>query len=150
VSGAGGEAPGPPRYGDYVPVRFKVDTGADLSAVPVSTAQQVGINFSRSSPGIAGGLVGAVPKYRGTIQTLIAGVRYEWPCDFLETPSGLSTASSLLPVLGRAGFLDAFDVCISGGFLTLARRNRFREWQRNAWRKVRSWFTGERSTADPL
>jgi hypothetical protein len=39
------------RFGDYVSLPFKIDTGADRSAIPIVQAQRAGIHFSRSFPG---------------------------------------------------------------------------------------------------
>ena len=51
----------------------------------------------------------------------IAGLEYSWPCDFLEVP-GPSSASPY-GVIGRAGFLDDFAVCVVKPDWTLRRRN---------------------------
>jgi hypothetical protein len=138
------------RFGDYVPLRFVIDTAADLSAMPIALADEVGIFYDRSTPGVGLGLVGAVRKFRGAIHVSIAGVAYHWPCNFLESPALSATGEELLPVLGRAGFLEAFGLCIVGKYLVLTPRSRFRDWCRGVWRVLQTPFVTRRSPGEPL
>src|SRR5262249_5758189 len=71
------------RYGMFTEVLFRVDTQADLTTVPITTAQEEGIPFATDQPGTAYGLAGGVTKYRDRIRLRIAGREYEWPCDFV-------------------------------------------------------------------
>ena len=91
-----------------------------------------------------------VTKYRGAIHTVIAGREYRWPCDCVETPSPGRGERPLLRVLGRAGLLDAFELCISGGYLTLSRRSRFRDWRKDLWRGLRSVIVAPHPFHDPI
>jgi hypothetical protein len=135
------------RYQDYARVRFIVDTAADFTGLPISLAQLEGIEFSRAvtARGTAGGLVGAVEKYLGTIQVRIAGEEFDWPCDFLELPAQLPAAlpqsprhrqARAVPVLGRAGFLAAFAIYINGDCLLIHRRYTTRPWWYRLWKKL--------------
>jgi hypothetical protein len=124
------------RY-DYTKLRFRIDTGADCCAIPVATAQREGITFTSDSStlGTATGLVGRVGKYIGSIQVRIAGEEFDWPCDFLLPPAntlGNSPASTGMTrghnyaILGRAGFLTAYTLCIDDENLTLTRNHTHR------------------------
>jgi hypothetical protein len=127
------------RYGDFAEVRFCIDTGADLTAIPVSLAEREGIAYPRDehSRGRAGGLVGAVDRFRGSVHLRLFGEDFTWPCDFVE----LARSTDLkYGVIGRAGFLDAFHFCIKGAYLTLERRLDDRPlWQRILLSLLPSW-----------
>ncbi len=147
------------RYGDYADLTFVVDTAADFPAIPVWLAQQEGIDFPRSeaSRGVAGGLVGRVEKYLGSIHVVIAGEEFDWPCDFLDSPAppGAPRTSGQirpgeLPVLGRAGFLVAFAIAIDGDFLTVRRRYRDRPWWYRLGRVLLPDLARHRSLDKPL
>lgn len=112
------------RYGGWVDLPFRVDTQADLSAIPIAIARREGIPFETVHPGTAYGLTGAVTKYRDRIPLRIEGREYEWPCDFVTSASALPegrSRSDLSAVLGRAGFLDEYAVALDSGFLILTR-----------------------------
>jgi hypothetical protein len=113
------------RYGTFAPLFFVVDTGADVSALPVRMAQQEGIAFPQTPAvrGVARGLVGEVEKYRGSIHVRAFGAGFDWPCDFLAVPDrGGAGATHPYAVLGRAGFLSAFRVCLDDRWLRIQRR----------------------------
>jgi hypothetical protein len=119
------------RWGDFAEVQFCIDTGADLTSLPVYLAEREGIAYPRDedSRRRAGGLVGSVDCYRGTIQLRIFGEDFTWPCRFLDSPPPASREA--YGVIGRAGFLAAFHFCIKGAYLTLERRLDDRPlWQR--------------------
>jgi hypothetical protein len=147
------------RYEDFIPLRFIVDAAADLSAIALPLAKQQGLPFRRSNQGVVRGLVGAASKFRDSIHVRIAGVQYEWPCDFVEPPhlpSSISTeplstgTADLLPVLGRAGFTAVFDVCIEGNYLILTRPSAFRLWRRRCWRRFWSHFFPDHPVNEPI
>jgi hypothetical protein len=119
------------RYGDFTVVPFCIDTGADLTAIPVSLAEDEGIAYPRDehSRGRSGGLVGAVDRFRGSVHLRLFGEDFTWPCDFVDSPR--PTTQRPYGVIGRAGFLAAFHFCIKGDYLTLQRRLDGRPlWQR--------------------
>jgi hypothetical protein len=134
------------RYDTFAPVPFIVDTGADVSALPIRLAQHEGIVFPQTPAvrGIARGLVGAVDKYRGSIHVRACGEAFDWPCDFLAVPagSGEDTGSTRpYAVLGRTGFLSAFKVCLDDQWLRIQRRGAgLPFWARlgNALRSIRA------------
>jgi hypothetical protein len=106
------------RLGTYAKVRFCLDTGSDVSALPISLARLEQIPFPRdeAARGTAAGLVGSVDRYRGSLTVRIAGIDYTWPCEFLDTTGPLS--ADPYGVIGRAGF--AF--CLNKPYFTLRRR----------------------------
>jgi hypothetical protein len=56
---------------------------------------------------------------------VIAGRDYDWPCDFVESATDPEThrpLRELSSVLGRAGFLQEFDIRIESAHLTVRRR----------------------------
>jgi hypothetical protein len=125
------------RYGDFIPIRFCVDSGADLSALPLALAQRHGIAVPQSehSRGTEGGLAGPVARYRGVIQVRLFGEPFTWPCEFIDSPGRPDYG-----VLGRSGFLSAFNFCIKGPFLIIEpRRDHLPPWQRALLSLVPSW-----------
>jgi len=124
------------RYGALAELYFRIDPGADLTAVPISVAQQEGISFRETIPGVARGLVGAVARFRDRIRIVIAGREHDWPCDFIKeampaggTPRPLWQTS----VLGRAGFLDEYAFTIDSGYFILTRLGPIRRWLRRLY-----------------
>ncbi len=147
------------RYLDFIPLTFVVDTASDFSAVPVWLARRKGIDFPRSeaSRGVAGGLVGRVEKYLGSIHVAVAGEEFDWPCDFLDSPAPPTTPRTAgqirpgeLPVLGRAGFLAAFAIAIDGDCLTVRRRYADRPWWYRLGRSLLPDLARPRSVNEPL
>jgi hypothetical protein len=63
------------RYGTFAPLFFVVDSGADVSAMPIRLARREGIAFPQTQAvrGIARGMVGEVDKYRGSIHVRASG-----------------------------------------------------------------------------
>jgi hypothetical protein len=115
-------------FGEFTPVSFCIDTGADFSALPIPLAQHEGIAYPRDETrrSIASGLIGSVSKYRGVLRVRVFGEDFVWPCDFLES-AGPASAHPY-GVIGRAGFLDVFTLCIEKPVFTLRRRGSF--WKR--------------------
>jgi hypothetical protein len=126
------------RYGDFADVPFVVDTGADCTSMPASFAQSKGIPFSRAAAnrGLVSGLVGSVERYRGSIQVRIGAELFDWPCDFLLAPPPAAARRRIRPpvVLGRAGFLSDFAVCLDDATLTIERR------PHSGWQRLRRLF----------
>jgi hypothetical protein len=123
------------RYGDYALVRFVIDTGADLTTIPIDLAQTEGIAFRRHAPGFASSLVGRARHYQDEITLLIGAEPFVWPCLFIEVPPDVR---DVVPVLGRAGLCDAFDFCMGKKTCSLTRRGRLwaRLWRWWPWRRV--------------
>ena len=123
------------RYGLLAPLPFRIDPGADCTAVPVSVARKENIIYQQTVPGIAAGLVGAAVKIRDRIKLVIAGREYDWPCDFIDVPPAVPGRRpdplQDVAVLGRAGFLDEFALTIDSGYLILTRRGPLRQWFRH-------------------
>ena len=74
------------RFGTLATLPFRIDLGAGVSAIPLSTANKEGIAFQKTYKSIAVGMVGATIKYRDRIRVLIAGKEHLWPCDFIVVP----------------------------------------------------------------
>jgi hypothetical protein len=144
------------RYGDYAKIRFVVDTGSDFTAMPIPRAQEEGIAFPQAPAqrGTAGGLLGRVEKYLGSVHVRIGGEEFDWPCDFLvlppagpETPAASQARTT--PVLGRAGFLAAYAIGIDGDYLTIKRRPSG-PWWRRLGRALWPELAREHPVSEPL
>jgi hypothetical protein len=115
-------------YGDYARIPCYLDTGADVTSIPISLAEQDGIPFQRTIEVPTVGLVGRTTSFRHTVHVAIGNREYDWPCNFINTPPG---ARSRTAVLGRAGFLSVFNVSIVGEHVILTRRGSFADrWER--------------------
>jgi hypothetical protein len=129
-------------YGVLTPLPFRIDTGADCTAIPLQVARREHLSFQQSRPSIAGGLVGTATKFRDRIRVVLAGKEHDWPCDFIDLPSSPSghrlDLLLDLPVLGRAGFLEEYAISIDSGFLIVTRLDFFRRWWRR--RLQAFWF----------
>ncbi len=132
-----------------ITARFKVDTGADITAVPLRLAHEEGIDISpHAVQGQVTGLLGqTATKLRDWITFQIAGTQYRWPCDFIQSlPTPQRT-----PVLGRAGFLQEFTICMDDEYLTITCRHRSCSWWRRWWYKLRyGLFPTTWNPAQPL
>jgi len=129
------------RYGILTEVKFRVDTQADVTTIPITAANQAAIPFTRARPGTARGIAGRLRKYRHHLRVVIAGREHTWPCDFTESaidPETKQPLGDLPSVLGRAGFLTEYAVAIDGDYLIIRRigpiRRRFRKWLQKFWR----------------
>jgi hypothetical protein len=146
------------RFGDFVPVLFRVDTGADVTTIPVPVAEEKGLGFTREHAGSATGIVGTVRKYAGSLHVRIAGMEYHWPCDFTERPTAVEgrvgvtgqPLTSLSPVLGRAGLLDDFAVAVDSDYLIVTRLGPMRRWWRRRWRRIRLALRPAHDPDEPL
>src|SRR5260370_21956514 len=93
-------------YGDFATLPFFIDTGADLTSIPIALAAKEGIPFRRTAEVMTRGLVGQTASFRDLIEVAIGNYEYSWPCYFVNTPPGAKATEAML---GRAGFLDAFN-----------------------------------------
>src|ERR1043165_6061515 len=67
---------------------FRVDTGADVTSIPIALAaraRQEGSAFRTDAPGRAGGIAGDVASYRHDVWLLIGGREHVWPCLFVDS-----------------------------------------------------------------
>jgi hypothetical protein len=133
-----------------VDLPFRIDTQADLTTLPIITAQREGIPFATDHSGTAYGLTGAVEKFRDRVRLQIAGREHEWPCDFVASPPGVRSLPELSAVLGRAGFLDEYAVAIDSGYLILTRLGPLRRWWRRYLHAVWQRFGLVHPTDEPL
>jgi hypothetical protein len=108
--------------GDYVPVRFCIDTGAVVTSLTIALAESKGIAFARDerSRGTASGLVGTVAKYPGFLDVRLFGEQFRWPCAFLDAAGPASREP--YGVIGRIGFLASFNACIERPWCRVERR----------------------------
>ncbi len=94
------------RYGTFADMQFRVDTQADVTAIPTRLAEREAIPFAKVREGTARGIAGRVKKYRDRIRLVIAGREHDWPCDFLEPATDPQTGQplpDLSPVLAGPG-----------------------------------------------
>ncbi len=141
------------QYGFLVPLTFRVDTQADLSVIPLRTAQEERIPFSEERQGHAIGLVGETTRYRDRIHVVVAGREHDWPCDFVKVPVQRATGRphpDLLPVLGRAGFLAEYAIAVDSGYLTITRIGPIRRWLRVRLQQLWKFFGMVHPTEQPL
>ncbi len=136
------------QFGDYAPLSFALDTGAEFSSIPINKALENHIRFDRSRPGMVGGLLGRTQRYRGSMHVLIAGRTHVWPCHFLQTP--VDVGEDAMPVLGRAVFREDYDFCMDDEFVTLTRRSWCRRWWRRIAGSLSRPFVTCREADDPL
>jgi len=121
------------RFGSCAEIKFRVDTQADATAIPISLADREAIAFARTRPGTARGITGRIQKFRDRIHVVIAGKEHNWPCDFTESavdPESKRPLPDLPPVLGRAGLLDKYAVTADSGYLIITRIGKIRRWLR--------------------
>jgi len=121
------------RYGMLAELEFRVDSQADFTSIPVPMARRDAIPFSKAQQRTVIGLVGQTSAYRDRVHIVIAGREHDWPCDFLTQPPPREPdrlSNDLLPVLGRAGFLDEYAITVDSGYLIVTRIGPIRRWLR--------------------
>ena len=135
-------------------VRFWFDSGADVTMIPVPLARREGIEFPESpaARGTATGVAGRTSRYRGSLRVLIAGEGFAWPCDFLVPPPSVPQGSTLYEygLLGRAGFLAAFAVCLDAKHFHLQRNFLDRPRWYRLFRRFWPLFPKRHDARDPL
>ncbi len=88
----------------YFPYRFLLDTGADVSMVPFSMAEDLGIDLSRCPTDECSGIEGRpLLVYHTTIAVRVGHVDLSLPCL-------ISESDSTPFLLGRAGLFARFDI----------------------------------------
>jgi len=129
------------KYATLAELDFRVDTQADFTSIPVSTAQREGLPFSQTKERVVTGLVGETVSYRDQVRVVIAGREHTWPCDFIKPAAPREPRQEpreMLPALGRAGFLDEYAITVDSGYLLITRigpvRRRLRRWLHRFWR----------------
>jgi hypothetical protein len=131
------------KYGALAELDFRVDTQADFTSIPVSTAQREGLPFSQTKERVVTGLVGETVSYRDQVRVVIADREHTWPCDFIKPSAPRESGQpprEMLPALGRSGFLDEYAITVDSGYLLITRigpvRRQLRRWLPGFWR----WF----------
>jgi hypothetical protein len=130
------------RYGALADLDFRVDTQADFTSIPIPTAQRESIPFSEAQERTSIGLVGQTTTYRDRIRLVIAGREDDWPCEFVRLPAPQEPgrqSRELLPVLGRAGFLDEYAIAVDSGYLIITRIGPIRRWLRQILHALWTW-----------
>jgi len=136
------------RDGDFVSMRFILDTGSDITTISVARARAFDLEFDDAPENEVDitGSTGRGRGYRDAMTARIQGMEFRWPCAFSnlpvreESPSAqLSEPRSRHSLLGRAGFQNDWEFCIDDYFLTLVYRSRFRRWWKALWRKLRGY-----------
>ena len=98
------------------PVRFVVDTGATVVALPASEAVRLGIDYRKGRPGTTRTAGGPVPVYRLTFDTVKVGDIELQAVEGLVIEQGLDIA-----LLGMS-FLSRVEMKNEGQTMTLIRR----------------------------
>lgn len=98
------------------PVRFIVDTGATVVALPASDAVRLGIDYRKGRPGTSRTAGGAVPVYHVTFDTVkVGGIE-------LQAVEGLVIEQGLDIALLGMSFLSRVEMKNEGQTMTLIRR----------------------------
>jgi len=98
------------------PVRFVVDTGATVVALPASDAVRLGIDYRKGRPGSTRTAGGVVPVYRLTFDTVrVGGIE-------LHAVEGLVIEQGLDIALFGMSFLSRVEMKNEGQAMTLIRR----------------------------
>jgi aspartyl protease family protein len=98
------------------PVRFVVDTGATVVALPAREAQRLGIDYRKGRPGTTRTAGGVVPVYRVTLDRVKVGAIELLSVEGLVIEQGLDIA-----LLGMS-FLGRVEMRNEGQTMTLIRR----------------------------
>lgn len=98
------------------PIRFVVDTGATVVALPASEALRLGIDYRKGRPGSTRTAGGVVPVYRVVLDTVRVGAIELHAVDGLVIEQGLDVA-----LLGMS-FLSRVEMKNEGQTMTLLRR----------------------------
>lgn len=97
-------------------VRFLVDTGATLIALPASVAKRIGLDYRKGPVGAAQTAAGPTPAYRVKLDTVKVGGIELNNVDGVVIEQGLE-----VPLLGMT-FLNRVDMQRDGQTMTLTRR----------------------------
>jgi aspartyl protease family protein len=98
------------------PVRFVVDTGATVVALPAFEAQRLGIDYRKGRPGVTRTAGGEVPVFRVTLDRVKVGAIELHAVEALVIERGLDIA-----LLGMS-FLGRLEMRNEGQTMTLLRR----------------------------
>lgn len=98
------------------PMRFVVDTGATVVALPAHEARRVGIDYRKGRPGTTRTAGGVVPVYRVTLDRVKVGAIELYSVEGLVIEQGLDVA-----LLGMS-FLNRVEMRNEGQTMTLIRR----------------------------
>lgn len=104
--------------GTFRKLRFLLDTGAAVSAMPMGLARILGIPHDRQRRmDFVGVGVAAVEAYLNEIVIRLCGVEHTIPCLIYCSDDVFET------FLGRSGFFERFNVSLSDRELTIEFRN---------------------------
>ena len=98
------------------PVRFVVDTGATMVALPAADAQRLGRHYRKGTLALTRTAAGVVPVYRIRLDSVRLGVIEVAAVDAIVIEQGLDIA-----LLGMS-FLNRIDMRNEGQVMTLIRR----------------------------
>ena len=97
-------------------VRFLIDTGATLIALPSSAARNMGIDYTKGQRGFSSTAGGVVPVYRVSLDAVTIGEITLYRVDATVFESGLDVA-----LLGMS-FLNRVEMKRDGAHMTLTKR----------------------------
>jgi len=113
-------------------MKFVLDTGSDITTIPLESANRFRLPFNRSAqPITVQGIGGRTQGSLDQVTIRLFGVVRTIPCVFAETSPAQETRSSRPPLnlLGRAGFLtDCCDIRINDSYLILTNRSGLPKW----------------------
>ena len=100
-----------------MPMRFLVDTGATLVALPESDAKRLGIDYRKGVPGISRTAAGEAPVYRVKLDSVTLG-----DITLLNVEGVVMVGPGLDVALLGMSFLNRTEMRRDGNYLTLIKR----------------------------
>lgn len=78
----------------WEPLTFVIDTGADVTSIPIPVATELGIEFDRSDdPSRMSTQHGGFPGHPGRIKVMVDGHTFDWLCYFTEVAADTNAPS---------------------------------------------------------
>mgnify|MGYP001618971914 CR=1 FL=1 len=92
----------------YLPLSFLFDTGSDVTSLPASVAQKLGVNLANCPKEVMSGYEGSeVEVYKSQIRINFGDKNFLIPCVFNLNPNAPT-------ILGRAGIFNKFIIVLDG------------------------------------
>lgn len=90
----------------FIPLLFLFDTGADVTSLPISSAEKLGINLDKCPKEPMSGYEG------GKVQVYLSKIRIKLDKQIFAIPCVFNPNESVPILLGRTGILSRFNVLL--------------------------------------